>query len=62
MERIVLVGLAEREAARNVRSFRCLRRGLGEKVIGGEPVVIDELLNVSGEYLEENDMSQTLLR
>jgi hypothetical protein len=43
MEGIVLVVLAEREAAGDVCGLRCVRRGLGEEVVGGEPVIIDEL-------------------
>lgn len=62
MESIVLVVLAEREAAGDVRGLRCVRRGLGEEVVGGEPVVIDKLSNVSEGDFIGNDLSQTLLR
>ena len=50
VEGIVLVVLAEREAAGDVRGLRCVRRGLGEEVIGGKPVVIDKLSDVSTRY------------
>lgn len=43
MEGVVLVCLACGEAAGDVCGFRSLRRGLGEEVVGGEPVVVDEL-------------------
>lgn len=62
MERIVLVVLAEREAARDIRGFRCVRRGLGEEVVGGQPVIIDKLSDVSIRYCRGHKTSQTLLR
>lgn len=53
VEGVVLVALAQRKTACDVRGFGCVRRGLGEEVVGREPVVIDELFYVSVIMLQD---------
>lgn len=47
VEGVVLVCLAERKAACDVGGLGCVGGSLGEEVVGSEPVIINELLNVS---------------
>lgn len=62
MEGVILVVLAEREAAGDICGLGGVRRGVRKKVVGGEPVVINELLRVSGRDFAGEELLRTLLR